>query len=253
MPRLEPLARYEVAGVSVALRGDDRQLARPLLEYLSLLPSGTLRPQLRYDLLLGTRRKRLVLNGRSHYATTTVRDVLAALEMDLYGQVARRSSWTPVHAAGVSLGGRALLLVGDSGAGKSSSALELVRRGAGYLGDEQVFLDHELAAAGLPRGIQLDEEVEAYMPLPSQVAREPLPLALIVFLERERARGGAPQPVPSAEATARLITAVLRPPMPADMATLAQAAARVPVVSLGCEGIAATTDAVEQAFAQASS
>ncbi|HEY2054839.1 MAG TPA: hypothetical protein VGH14_12980 [Solirubrobacterales bacterium] len=45
------------------------------------------------------------------------------------------------HAAGATVGGRAVLLTGRSGAGKSSLALALRRRGAGLLADDVVAVD----------------------------------------------------------------------------------------------------------------
>lgn len=53
----------------------------------------------------------------------------------------------PLHASAVEVGGRALLLVGRSGAGKSSVALQLVDRGARLLADDVAALD---TAAGKP-------------------------------------------------------------------------------------------------------
>ena len=52
----------------------------------------------------------------------------------------------PLHAAGVESGGRRLLVLGDSGAGKSSMALAWSRTGYPILGDDVVFLDGELTA-----------------------------------------------------------------------------------------------------------
>ncbi|WP_386684323.1 HPr kinase/phosphorylase [Loktanella sp. R86503] len=45
-----------------------------------------------------------------------------------------------VHASAVSLNGRALLIKGASGSGKSSLALELMAFGAGLIGDDRIIL-----------------------------------------------------------------------------------------------------------------
>ncbi|MBS0254325.1 MAG: HPr kinase/phosphatase C-terminal domain-containing protein [Proteobacteria bacterium] len=49
-------------------------------------------------------------------------------------------SGQPVQATAVALGGRALLLVGPPGCGKTSLALELIDRGATLIGDDGVLL-----------------------------------------------------------------------------------------------------------------
>lgn len=60
----------------------------------------------------------------------------------LVGQVlplaALRHGLEPLHASAVELGGRALLCLGTSGAGKTCTALHLVARGAGFLADDVV-------------------------------------------------------------------------------------------------------------------
>ena len=49
--------------------------------------------------------------------------------------------YEPVHASAVVLGGRALLLMGTSGAGKSSVALQLTAHGAAFLADDVTALE----------------------------------------------------------------------------------------------------------------
>ncbi|HAR51983.1 HPr kinase/phosphatase C-terminal domain-containing protein [Roseovarius nubinhibens] len=59
---------------------------------------------------------------------------------------ARRAAVTPgesIHASCVALGGRALLIRGASGAGKSALALELISRGAALVSDDQTILRRE--------------------------------------------------------------------------------------------------------------
>ena len=57
-----------------------------------------------------------------------------------------RTSWTPVHAASVARSGGAILIVGQSGAGKTSIAMACAAQGWDYLGDDAV-----LVRAGPPR------------------------------------------------------------------------------------------------------
>ncbi len=57
-----------------------------------------------------------------------------------------------LHAAAVVIGGRAVVLAGDSGAGKSTTALALLRRGHRLLSDDQALIDPDtrLVASGVP-------------------------------------------------------------------------------------------------------
>lgn len=55
-----------------------------------------------------------------------------------------------VHAAAVVLGGRALLVSGGGGRGKSTTAAILARQGAGFLSDDLLEIDGDLALPSLP-------------------------------------------------------------------------------------------------------
>jgi hypothetical protein len=67
------------------------------------------------------------------------------------------SSVTVVHAAGVVRDGIAVVLPGDPGAGKSTLAASLLRRGFGYLSDEAVGLRaDDQAVLGYPKRLALD-------------------------------------------------------------------------------------------------
>jgi hypothetical protein len=68
-----------------------------------------------------------------------------------------RTGRTPIHAAGIMVGGTALLLAGPSGSGKSSLALAAMNRGLGVLSDDTVYVqtDPHLAVWGFPRPIHL--------------------------------------------------------------------------------------------------
>jgi hypothetical protein len=55
-------------------------------------------------------------------------------------ELLKRRGLYMVHAAGVSLDGKGLLIAGASGAGKTTLALALVRAGFGFLGDDTNFL-----------------------------------------------------------------------------------------------------------------
>src|SRR5262245_18578785 len=69
-------------------------------------------------------------------------DVLPLLERELYAAMADwHAARVVLHAACVARGERAVLLMGRSGAGKSSLALEAVRRGFQYFSDELTVTD----------------------------------------------------------------------------------------------------------------
>ena len=58
-----------------------------------------------------------------------------------------------LHAGGVVLNGRAILLPGRSHAGKSSLVEAFLRRGASYLSDDMIPIDRKLRAHPFPRAI----------------------------------------------------------------------------------------------------
>lgn len=128
-----------------------------------------------------------------------------------------------LHAAALAFRGRACLLVGASGAGKSTTAWALLQRGWGYLSDELAPLDptsglvlpypHALCLKQAPPGAMgwpppglLDLGATLHVP-PRTAAATACPLGAIVFVEHDRPPS---QPAPSiravsvAEASARL-------------------------------------------------
>jgi hypothetical protein len=56
-------------------------------------------------------------------------------------EVLKRRGFFPVHAAGLALDGRGVLLAGTSGAGKSTLSVALARGGFDFLSDDTVFLE----------------------------------------------------------------------------------------------------------------
>lgn len=175
-------------------------------------------------------------------------DARAMLELDVYREVAYASAATPLHAAALASGGRALLLAGASGAGKSSLALALARRDDWvYLGDEHAFVDDDLRVVGLARAVRIGEEDARTSPPTVGGAQ---PLALVVLLETPRTATGEARVVPAALAAARLVEALHRRPGAEDVRRVTALASRVPVLALARSGVEAARDAVLAAWAR---
>jgi HPr kinase/phosphorylase len=100
---------------------------------------------------------------------------------------------TRVHGTAVEIGGRAVLIVGPSGSGKSDLALRLIDRGAILIADDYVEmrLDGAIVRCSPPAAIAGRIEVRGI-----GIARVPfasgMPLAMVVDLGAERTRLPAP-------------------------------------------------------------
>jgi hypothetical protein len=94
-------------------------------------------------------------------------------------ELLKRRGLYSVHAAGVCLGDRALLLAGPTASGKSTLALALVRAGFGFLADDMLFLGRRagrLRALSFPDEIDIANEAAQWFPeLASLAARPPRP------------------------------------------------------------------------------
>ncbi len=71
--------------------------------------------------------------------------------------LATRRGRTPVHASGVMVGDRALVLAGASGSGKSTLAVAAMARGLTVLSDDTLYVEHDAALRiwGVPRPIHV--------------------------------------------------------------------------------------------------
>lgn len=82
-------------------------------------------------------------------------------------EVLKRRGLYRVHAAGVALGGRAVLFPGTSGAGKSTLSLALAKEGFDFLGDDMLFLarrEQGLRALAFPEAIDLTDSTIRLFP-----------------------------------------------------------------------------------------
>lgn len=125
-----------------------------------------------------------------------------------------------VHpASAVAIGGRAVLIEGPCGSGKSSLALALIDRGAQLIGDDAVSLwrDSGRLMAGSPPNIAGLIELRG-IGIAQLPAAPPTPVALVLTL------GGPPgERLPSQVAT-REIAGLAIPVLPFDPGTVAPAA-----------------------------
>ena len=128
-------------------------------------------------------------------------------------------SATVLQASAVVIAGRALLIEGPPGSGKSSLALALIDRGAGLIGDDGVTLaqDGDLLIASPPPNIAGLLEVRG-VGLFHVAAAPPAPVALILALG-----GAAPDRLPETPLARRMIAGVAVPVLAFDPGTIAPA------------------------------
>jgi hypothetical protein len=82
-------------------------------------------------------------------------------------EMLKRRGLYSVHAAGVTLSGRALLFPGPSGSGKSTLTIALIRAGFGLLGDDMTFLaraQDDVRVLGFPDEVDLTDETVGFFP-----------------------------------------------------------------------------------------
>jgi hypothetical protein len=83
-------------------------------------------------------------------------------------KLSQRLKVTAFHAASLAWGGEGLLLLGDTGAGKTSLSYLCIKQGFSYLTDEDSFVEErsgeDWRILGYQRRIRLDNETLAYFP-----------------------------------------------------------------------------------------
>jgi HPr Serine kinase C-terminal domain len=82
-------------------------------------------------------------------------------------EVLKRRGFFSVHAAGVSINGRGLLLAGKSGSGKSTLALALLKSGLPFMGDDTIFLTSrsgDLEVLSFPDEIDVTDDTARLVP-----------------------------------------------------------------------------------------
>lgn len=124
-----------------------------------------------------------------------------------------------MQASAVVIGGRALLIEGPPGSGKSSLTLALLDRGAGLIGDDGVTLtvEDDVLIASPPPHIAGLLEVRG-VGIVSLSLAPPAPVALILSLG-----GPTPERLPETPLPRRIINGVAVPVLPFDPGTIAPA------------------------------
>jgi len=116
-----------------------------------------------------------------------------------------------LHAGVVAWEDRALLLPGQSHAGKSTLVAELVRAGATYYSDEFALLDSEGKVHPFTRDIRMRRPgAPDQVPLPlaqldGRAGTNPLPISMVVFTEFTDSAEWAPQAVTPGQAVLELL------------------------------------------------
>jgi hypothetical protein len=87
------------------------------------------------------------------------------IELAVLTLLARACRLVPLHAACVGSNGRAILLIGDSGAGKSTTCLQALAEGLTFVAEDSVFVSPvTLRAAGVPAFMHLRSGSLRYAP-----------------------------------------------------------------------------------------
>lgn len=109
----------------------------------------------------------------------------------------------PLHGAVVDIGGRAVVLAGNSGNGKSTTTWAMLQRGHRLMSDDLAVIDPDTmmvrpafssvklwtaAAPGLsfdPRLQSLSHKDKFFVPVPDRFQAAPLPLGLVIALQKD--------------------------------------------------------------------
>lgn len=117
-----------------------------------------------------------------------------------------------MHAGVVGWKGKAILLPGDSFAGKSTLVAELVRCGAEYFSDDFALIDTDGLVHAFPRPLAMranDGMFSAYEltvdELSGTVATKPLPVGMVLFTTYKRGARWSPKLLSAGEGVLRMI------------------------------------------------
>lgn len=97
------------------------------------------------------------------------------LEFAVFTLATRAQQLVPLHAACVGRGGKGLLLIGDSGAGKSTAALHCLLTGLELLSEDAVFVTADLQATGVSNFLHIKRNSLRFVdaPMAARLASSP--------------------------------------------------------------------------------
>jgi hypothetical protein len=133
-------------------------------------------PELAFHLRGGSH-PALECTGRYETRVEEPDDLVPLFELDLYHSLVELApkGWV-LHAAAVERDGRAIVLAGPSGAGKTTLMLALIARGMRMSTDEIVHIDPNGVVHGLARPVHSAAAVSSGHPIPPDWQRRPYPL-----------------------------------------------------------------------------
>ncbi len=193
--------RVSVLGVHLAVASDSAAAAEALDRYvMPWLPRAAIGEEAA-DRLVEVRRADsegfdILVDGVVIGAAPSPLAAIPRVQRALDDAVVRcQTDVAVVHGGVVAHEGRAILLPGPTGAGKSTIVAELVRRGAPYFSDEYALIDADGLVHPYPRPLLLrdgsrGDQARLATELGGTVAREPIPAGLIVGVRH--AQGAVP-------------------------------------------------------------
>jgi hypothetical protein len=137
-----------------SVASDNERVLAGCAAVTAMYPPAAGPPTLEY--VLDVRRATLFRDGVAAAEGFAAASFPPFFERDLYDRIIERAAPSLLLHAGVLVrDDRAILLVGASGAGKTTMCRALVARGAKYMTDEIAAIDAELRVRGLPRPLSL--------------------------------------------------------------------------------------------------
>lgn len=159
----------ELAGIAAEIAASSDELQRLILVNLAHLQSkAAVLPVLSYQVAQAADLYTVQSAGTVIYQGPDLADVIFYLEKDLIiSTQLHLHGILFFHAAALTYNGKTIMIVGESGAGKSSVTWGLLQHGFAYLSDELVPVEPGLRIHSFPRAVNLKRELAAPYGLPA--------------------------------------------------------------------------------------